>query len=113
MKEQVFATRDIKKGEPLNNAINRETGYFYFFTADGSALRAPIERRQLTPQQRAERDAAERVRKAEVAQRRQEREFRRAKLDEAEAARKDALRKQKYSAIDAKVAKLQERKARL
>ena len=113
MKENVLATRDIRKGEPLLKCVQREEGFFYFFTKQGDAMRAPFARKTLTPEERAQRQAAEATRRQGVEQRRKQREARRAATDEAKRQTKEAARRAKQAALDSRIAELQEKKAKV
>lgn len=123
-KENVFAARDIKKGESLINAVQRAQGYFYFVTREGTMLRAPLARKPLTPEERAVRDREALEKAKAIAARRAVRTAARLAKRAADekliqekkaskAARIAAEKAAKQAAIDAKIARLQSKKQNL
>lgn len=104
MKEQVYASRDFKRGEPLTGVVKRERDYFYFVDGEGTMLRAKQERRpSLTPAERARRDAEKEYRREQAAQRKANRDVRKLK----EYALKEQRSLAREARIRAKIAELQ------
>jgi len=106
MKENVYASRDISRGEPLHNVIVREKGYFYFFDSQGNALRAKHERRVLSEEVRKEREAENEFHKRALVARKSARnairEGKEIAASLARAARKERL-KVKIAALQSRL----------
>lgn len=113
MKEPVVASRDVRKGEQMNKVVNREDGFFYFVTAEGTMQRAPYARKKLTQEQRAARDKAQALYKKGVAERRVQRANNRALRSKADLEAKEARKKERQAKLDKKIAALHQAKAKL
>jgi hypothetical protein len=107
MKEQVYASRDIKRGEPLTTVVNRERDYFYFVDGTGTMLRAKQERKPaLTPAERARREREAQYRREQAAQRkvlRDERKLKEYALREQRSLAREARIRAKIAELQAKI----------
>ena len=112
-KEPVNSARDVTAGQPLEKVVHREEGYFYFVTKDGTIQRAKQATTRLTDAQRELRAIRATDHKYTVQARALERVRKREQRDEAERAASEARRASRQATLDAKIAALQARKARV